>query len=114
MPTFRLNESGTTLRVDANQDISNYTELSLVFTKPDGTSVTKTTADGVTLGAAAITDNDLGALEANTYVTYEIEAALLDTVGFWCVYFLYTNSASSPVDSWPGDPVEFEVEALTC
>ena len=106
---FRLLESGKNLNVNAGFDMSSNTELTLTFTKPDGTTqVTKTTADGVALGAGE-TDPDLGVLTANEYVTYPIEAGFLDTAGTWQVDLTYTNTASTPDDVFIGECASFTV-----
>lgn len=106
-----VEETGRTLRVDAGTDLSSYTELSLIFCKPDGTAVTKTTADGVAIGAVGITDDDLGALTANEYVTYDIESGLIteNDAGQWAVQLLYTNSVPTPADNLYGTVAYFTV-----
>jgi len=116
---MKLGESGVTFRVsteDANGengfDMSSYTELSLTFTLPGGATSTKTTADPLTLGTSNVTDDDLGALLANEYVEYEIEAGFLSIAGDWKVYLTYTNTASTPDDVYIGDCVEFEVDSI--
>jgi hypothetical protein len=105
-------DTGKTLRVNAGFDMSSYTELSLVFHKPNNTTVTKTTTDGVTLGLVNVTDEDLGTLTANEYVYYDLEANFLDTSGRWCVYLVYTNTAASPDDVFNGAPARFTVKEL--
>ena len=112
MGQLYVGDSGKTLRVNAGFDMSSYTELSLVFKKPDNTTVTKTTSDGVALGGVAVTDDDLGSLTANQYVNYDIEAGLLDTAGRWCVYLIYTNTSASPNDVFNGAPGHFTVKEL--
>jgi len=54
---MKIGETGVTFRVNAGFDMSSYTELSIIFIKPDNTTITKTTADGVTLGTGAVTDD---------------------------------------------------------
>lgn len=107
--TRKIGETGVTIRVNGGFDMSSYTELTLVFIKPDNTTVTKTTADGVTLGTGAVTDDDLGALSANEYVEYENED-IFDTAGTWRVYLKYTNTASTPDDNFIGNTTTFEVQ----
>lgn len=109
--TMFVGETGRTLRVNAGFDMSSNTELSLIFCKPDGTSVTKTSADGVTLGTVAVVDSDLGSLTANQYVTYEIESGLITTAdaGQWAVQVLYTNTTPDPDDNLYGEIAYFTV-----
>jgi len=103
-------ETGRTLRVNAGFDMSSNTELSLIFTDPDGTSTTKTTSDGVVLGTVGVTDADLGALTADQYVEYPIESGLLSKAGRWCVQVLYTNTGVSPDDNLYGKIARFTVK----
>ena len=97
LPLF-VEESGRTLRLNASYVMTSFTELSILFCKPGGTSITKTTADGVALGTVNVTDDDLGALLANQYVEYPVEAGLiLDAdAGQWSAQLIYTNTGSSP------------------
>jgi hypothetical protein len=106
-----VGETGRTLRVNASLDLSSNTELSLIFCKPDGTIVTKTTANGVVLGTSTITDADLGSLTANEYVEYPIEAGLIATTdaGQWSVQVLYTDTGASPNDNLYGSIAYFTV-----
>jgi len=112
MSSLYVGDTGKTLRVGTGYDMSSYTELSLVFTKPDGTVVTKTTSDGVALGGVAVTDPDIGALSANEYITYDIEPGLLDVGGRWCVHVIYTNTTATPDDIFYGAPARFTVKEL--
>lgn len=93
--------------------MSSYTELTLNFTKPDGTTISKVTADGVTIGSG-VTDPDLGVLAANEYVEYPIETSFLDQSGIWAVSLTYTNTASTPDDIYIGACVQFTVSSATC
>lgn len=110
---LRVGESGKVIRVAASFDMSSNTELSLTFTKPDGTTSTKTKgASQVTLGTGAVTDPDLGSLSANEYVEYEVEAGFIDQSGSWSVYLTYTNATPDPDDVYIGDTAAFDVEAV--
>jgi len=110
--TLRVGESGKNILVVAGYDMSSYTELTLTFTKPDGTSVSKATADGVAIGAGETIDGV--SYTANEYVYYPVEAAFLDTAGTWCVYITYTNTAATPDDVFIGEPVSFTVYGTSC
>ena len=105
-----VGETGRTLRVNAGFDLSGYTELSIIFCKPDGTTVTKTTADGVVIGAG-VTDADLGVLTANEYVEYPIEVGVIGVsdAGQWSAQILYTDTSASPNDNLYGAVAYFEV-----
>ena len=115
---LKVGETGKIFRVSTEDtdgtgyDMSSYTELSIKFNKPDGTSVTKTYSGGeVTLGTGAVTDADLGDLAANEYVEYDIEAGFLDQAGAWTGCLTYTNTASTPDDVYIGDSFSFTVSA---
>lgn len=108
--TIRQGETGKVFRVKANYDMSSNTELTLLFYKPDGTTVTKTKTGGVvTLGTSAVSDTDLGTLAANTYVEYILESGFADQSGTWSVYLTYTNTTPNPDANYIGTTSEFEV-----
>lgn len=106
--TVKQNETGFTLRVGASFDMSGNTEISLIIRKPDGSKLTKTRTGGdVTLGSINVTDDDLGALLADQYVEYSVEAGVLNLVGDYSVELKYENSGSSEV--LYGDTVTLDV-----
>lgn len=113
--TLRVGESGKTFRVAAGFDMSNNTELTLTFTLPDSSTVTKTKSGGdVILGTATITDDDLGELIANQYVIYEIDPGFLTQSGAWYVRLTYTNTVPDPDDIFEGTCGAFTVTGVTC
>lgn len=87
MAEIRENEVGKLIVIDANFDLSGFTELEVVLTKPDGTTIiTKTTADGVTAPAVPITvevDGVEQTFEASTYWQYPTEAGVMTPAGTW-------------------------------
>jgi hypothetical protein len=111
MANMFVEETGRTFRLNAGFNMASYTGLSIIFCKPDGTSVTKAIADGVALGTGAITDADLGALAANEYVEYSIEPGLIteDDAGQWSAQLKYTNTAVNPDDNLYGNIAYFTV-----
>jgi len=111
--TLYVGDANKTFRVNAGYDMSSYTELTLTFTKPDLTTVTKTTADGIVLGAG-VSDPDLGTLIANNYVEYPLEAAFLDQAGTWNVTLLYTDTVTTPDSLFNSPCVSFTVTSVTC
>lgn len=108
--TIFKGESGRNFRVNAGLDLSFYTELGINFTSPSGVLYEKTTADGVTLGSSAVTDNELGALAANEYVEYNVESGLFSEAGSWCVQLKYVNTSAEPDDVLYGDIGRFLVK----
>jgi len=111
--SLKISETGKTFRVAAGFDLSSNTELTLTFTLPDDTTVTKTKPE-VTLGTSNITDPDLGALLANEYVEYEIEVGFLSQSGEWKVNLTYTNTSPTPDDNYIGECATFTVDSGTC
>lgn len=98
MSDIQLGAVGTTFRASTKDpdtgdtfDLSGFTELTLTFTKPSETVVTKVTADGVTAPAVTVTDPTLGELLANTYFEYPIESGLIDELEEWQVKGTYTD-----------------------
>jgi len=113
--SLKSGEVGKTIRVAAGFDLSSNTELTLTFTLPDDTAVTKTKTGGeVVLGTSNVTDPDLGALLANEYVEYDVEAGLLSQTGDWKVNLTYTNTSPTPDDNYIGDCATFTVDSGTC
>lgn len=107
-----VGDTNKTLRVNAGFNMSSWTELSLVFTLPDGTNATKVTADGVVIGAG-VTDDDLGVLAANEYVEYPTEAGFISQAGEWKVYLIFTDTGTAPDTIYNSPCVTFTVGA-TC
>lgn len=115
--TLRVGESGANkiIRVAGIFDMSSNTELAVIFTLPDNTTVTKTKTGGeIVLGTSNVTDEDLGALLANEYVEYAVEVGFLTQESTWKAQLIYTNSASTPDDVYIGSCGEFPVGAGSC
>lgn len=113
MGTLYVGDTGKTFRLNTGFDMSGNTELSMVFTKPNGAQITKTSANGVVIGGVQVVDDDLGTLAANEYMEYPIESGLLDSPGEWQVYAIYTNTNATPDDVYHGVPATFTVNART-
>jgi len=79
-----VGEIGKTLNLNTGTDLSAATDFEVVFTKPDGTTITKGTADGVALGVAPYTA-ECSIYAANEYISYAVEAGVIDTDGDWYV-----------------------------
>jgi hypothetical protein len=111
--TLYVGDTNIAFRVNAGYDMTSFTELTLTFTKPDLTNVTKTTTDGVILGTGVV-DSDIGTLPANEYVEYPIEASFLDQAGTWYVTLKYTDTTTTPDSIYNGPCVAFTVTSVTC
>jgi len=120
---FTIGESGKNFYAAMSVDMSTNTELSITFTKPDGTTITKTqTAGEVALGGVGVTfDNPDGTpitALANEYLIYDIEPAFLDQAGNradgtpWKAFGTYTDTGTTPDKVIIGLCVEFDVDAI--
>lgn len=109
--TVYVDEVGRAVRARTLFNMVSHTELSIIFCKPNGTVVIKTTADGVTLGPVPVVDEDLGSLAAREYIEYKIELGVITDadVGRWSVQAMYTNSNASPPDNFYGKIAYFDV-----
>ena len=113
--SFTVGEANKPHNVNAAFDMSANTELTLTYTLPDNSIVTKTSADGVILGASLYTDPDTGAVfQANEYVIYPIEAGFLSQAGTWNVYLTYDNTSTTPDTIWIGKCAPLTVDPVTC
>jgi hypothetical protein len=106
--SLRVGEIGKIIRVNTNFDLSSNTELTLEFTKPDGTILTKTkTSDGVSAPGVNVTDPDTGdVFEANEYMEYDFASGDLDQAGVWYVEAKYTDGTPK---FFIGDSAQFSV-----
>lgn len=90
--SLKVGEIGKTIRLDAQYDLSANTELTVEFTKPDGTTLTKTkTSNGVTAPGVEVTAPDGTVYEANTYFEYDFISGDLDQSGIWYVEGIYED-----------------------
>ena len=94
---IQQNDTGTIIRVtvkDCNDvaiDISAATDLSIIFKKPSGTTITAT--------GSLYTDGTDG------IITYTVASGLLDEIGTWKIQASY----ESPNGSWKSDFKSFKV-----
>ena len=114
---FYVGETGSTLVVNADLDLTTATELTLELKKPDGTLVTRTLSDGdLTVGTTAYTNDVTNeTYAANEYVTFAIDTegspdeSILNIDGVWHGQLTYQIPANSPPVSAPGCIFEFYV-----
>ena len=106
-------ESNKLFRVATNFDMSSSTALQLDFTDPNGltSTLTNLTTPAVTAPAVAVTDTDLGALTASTYMEFPTEATTFTVAGTWKVCPTYTNTGTTPDSIYEGSVVTFNVLA---
>jgi hypothetical protein len=86
-------------------DMVNFTSLDLVYTKPDGETLSVTAAIGGS--TETIGENSYA---ANHWVYYDWDVGNVDQSGTWKVDFTYTNTTSNPDDTYKNTEVStFEV-----
>lgn len=78
---MRVGEYGIVFYLNTRLDISAFTSLSLAFTKPDNTTLTKTNPD-VAIGDTDVVTS-LGTFLANQYVTYTFQDGDVELFGEW-------------------------------
>ena len=109
--TIYVNEQGRTIRLNAGFDMSQNTDLAIIFVPPEGEAIEKTTADGVELRDTAVNDPVVGVLAPYRYVEYEAEDDLFDIPGRWSMYLKYINADATPPETHYGDPARFTVKS---
>lgn len=87
-----VGEWGISYNLNVNYNISAYTSLSMAFTRPDGTSFTRTGSD-VTVPTVALVTDDSGTFAANQYATYVFRAGDLSVPGVYIVRLTYEDAA---------------------
>ena len=89
-------EIGRIFNNATNFDLSGNSSLELIFTKPDGTEVTVTSASSPAVTAPAVAlvnDPDIGDQDASTYFQYiNTDAAFYDQAGVWTVCGVYVDA----------------------
>ena len=84
--TIRKGEIGKIIRVNAEFDMTNNSQLTLVFTKPNLAILSVNKASGVSAPGTPATDPDTGEVfEANEYFEYTTKAGDIDQSGSWKV-----------------------------
>lgn len=94
---MNVNESGIRFYFDARYDMSDYVDLSLVFTRPDKTTWTVTLPD-LELGTSNVTVGR-SSLLANQYVSYVFRTGDIAQSGTWSVRLHYSNGTLNLVSS---------------
>lgn len=87
---MNVGEYGVVCRFNVGFDISQATTLTLSFTKPDGTTLTKTTPN-VTAGSTDITSSLGVTFSANQYALYTFAQGDVDQAGAWKARLTYDD-----------------------
>ncbi len=88
---MNVGEYGIAFNLNVNYNISGFTALSLVITRPDATLITRTNGD-VTAPAVPLVTTDMGTFAANEYAKYIIQAGDLTEAGEYTVRLTYTDA----------------------
>lgn len=89
--TFNVSEFGRRLIVNANYNLAAYSQLELVFTRPDGSMFIRTNP-AITISASPLVTLDAGTLAANEYVMYTMQLGDLTVPGDYLVRLSYTDA----------------------
>jgi hypothetical protein len=103
-----VNEWGVLLRFSTGFNLSAFVTLSIVFTKPDGSTFTRTNPQ-VTAPNTDVTTTE-GLFAANTYAQYTFQPGDVDQAGVWCAHVVYDD----PGQHLLSDPGHFTIDALVC
>lgn len=105
---MNINEYGVLFRYSTGFDLSGFTGLQIVFTKPDGTTLTR--ANPLVTAPAVDVTTTLGLFPANTYAQYEFAVGDADQSGTWCAYVIYDDGVQHLIS----DVAHFTVNANSC
>lgn len=112
MANFKVGDKGRDIAINAKFNMSANTDLEMLFTKPDQTTLTVTKSGGVAAPSSnltiAVDDVDQTFL-ANEYFLYAWKTGDLDQAGTWVGRGIYIEGTTK---EFCGDQVKFEV--LTC
>lgn len=105
---MRVGEYGVKFAFSVGFNLTGFTDLSIVFTKPDGTTLTVTnpavTAPNVNLETTA------GLFPAGEYALYTFANGDVNQSGNWCAYVIYDGNGEHLIS----DPADFTVDPLGC
>lgn len=105
---MNVGEYGVLFRLSVGFDISGFTTLTLVITRPDGTSFTRTNP-AVSAPAVDVTTT-MGLFPANTYAQYTFLVGDLTLAGIYCAVLTYDDASQHLIS----DVTHFTIDANTC
>lgn len=103
--TIKVGEIGKVINLITGYDMSSATTVSVVLTKPDGTTTTKT-GSSVVVGTTTS-----GNLIANEYFEYTTEASDIDQAGTWGIYGIYEDGTPKKFLSTEADFIVLAADA---
>lgn len=102
MYTPNVGDFGRYYRLNANFDMSGFSSISLVITRPDGSSITKASPDVALIATDLSTP--LGPFLANQHIAYKFADGDLNAAGNYSVRLSYNA---------PGEHVTSDVAVFT-
>jgi hypothetical protein len=96
---IHVGDYGQELIIELANNVSQADELKILFTLPDGSTVEKTSSDGVELGAVDVSDDCGKVILAGTYLAYRIEQGLLTQSGKWKIQAIIITASSQETGS---------------
>lgn len=104
---MNVNEYGVDFAFSTGFDMSAFTAISIVFTKPDGTTLTVSNPN-VTVPNVDLTTT-LGVFTAKTYAQYTFVQNDVNQAGPWSARVVYDNTTLSPPQHLISDVGTFTV-----
>ena len=100
---MNVGEYGISFNLNVNYDMSGFTSLSLDFTRPDGTTISR--ANGVvTVPSSPLVTPD-GTFAANQYCTYAFQSGDINQEGTYSARLTYNDATKRLIS----DPVTFTI-----
>lgn len=94
-----VGEWGIAYNLNANYNMIAATGLSMAFTRPDGSSFTRTGSD-VTAPATPLVTDDMGTFAASEYAKYVFKAGDLTMQGLYTVRLTYDDATKHLVSDF--------------
>lgn len=105
---MNVGEYGVLFQLSVGFNISGFTTLTLVITRPDGTSFTRTNP---TVSAPAVdVMTTMGLFLANTYGQYTFQVGDLSLAGTYCAELTYDDATQHLIS----DVTHFTIDANAC
>lgn len=90
---MNVGEYGIAYNLNVNYNISAFTSLSLVITRPSGTIITRVNGDVTVPGVPLVTGTDMGTFAANQYSRYLFQAGDLSEAGTYTARLTYNDAS---------------------
>lgn len=102
---MKQGEVGRRIYCDTDFDMSANSGITIILTKPDGSSVSK----AAILGTVDYTTSSGTVFAANEYAYYDTEAGVIDQLGVWDAHVKYDDATPK---TYYSDRAQFTVESV--